>query len=419
MVQPFDYRLNVASPFESLAQGYQLGAGIAQNRQAAQARELAMQKERQEMERQAIISQEVQAFRNAPSIEGALRLSTLVPPEQSKVILDAYAALGEEGQRKALAFSGQVLSAFQSGANDVGLALLRERAQGARNVGDQQNAQAFDTWAKIAEANPQMATASIASMVGLLPGGDKVLDGVFKAQKAPAEMRKGEAEADEAEVKARLAPSTIISDLEKKRWDIKKIQNDIEVSKLNAREYQLNNRIAAARNELEKNKLILQLDNLRRERDTAISDRVAEAETAQYNIADMRSSVKNLREHPGFKSLFGATLAPGARYIPGTDAAGAESVLEELKSRAFVLGAQKMRGLGALGEKEGAKIEAALAALRAGMPERDALAALSAIESAMSRLDALNQKKYGIPSAASLVDQSSTSAPPSAFRVIR
>lgn len=401
MAGPFDYTIDIQSPFTSLTQGLQLGAGIADIRAQQQARELKMQQEQAALEQQRMMQQEVQGFLTNPTAQGVLRLSTLMPAEQAKSIREGWAALDADTAKQRLSQVSQVSSALMSSTPEVGINMLMDMAEGARNAGKEDEAKQYEAYAETAKVNPRFAALTALVPMAGTEEGKRAIETMITAQKAPAEIREGEAKATTAEVAAKYAEPKAIQDMEKAGWDIKKLKQDVEFRPLELNLRRLEAQTARENAGLTRQALQLKVDDARRQYEQAIADRRASAQSAQIGIVDMRQSVSDLRNHSGFSSLFGASWVPGARFIPGSDTAGAEAVLESLKARAFIVGVDKMRGLGALGEKEGAKIEAAIGVLRPGMPEKDALNALSAIETSLNRLDELNQQKYGAPPASS------------------
>lgn len=61
------------------------------------------------------------------------------------------------------------------------------------------------------------------------------------------------------------------------------------------------------------------------------------------------------KPHPGFQNAVGATWLPGARFIPGTDAAGFMSRFDQIKGASFLEAFESLKGGGAITEKEGHK----------------------------------------------------------------
>jgi hypothetical protein len=61
------------------------------------------------------------------------------------------------------------------------------------------------------------------------------------------------------------------------------------------------------------------------------------------------------KPHPGFQNAVGATWLPGARFVPGTDAAGFMSRFDQIKGASFLEAFESLKGGGAITEKEGQK----------------------------------------------------------------
>lgn len=78
-------------------------------------------------------------------------------------------------------------------------------------------------------------------------------------------------------------------------------------------------------------------------------------ETAKQTVA----TVDKLLAHKGFENLVGAGI-PFAKYIGGSDTAGAESLYKQVRGKSFLEAFQALKGAGAITEQEGAKAETAL-----------------------------------------------------------
>lgn len=65
--------------------------------------------------------------------------------------------------------------------------------------------------------------------------------------------------------------------------------------------------------------------------------------------------IEGSKPHPGFENAVGATWLPGARFVPGTDAAGFMSRFDQIKGASFLEAFESLKGGGAITEKEGAK----------------------------------------------------------------
>jgi len=88
-----------------------------------------------------------------------------------------------------------------------------------------------------------------------------------------------------------------------------------------------------------------------------------------------------LPKHPGFEAAVGAgfskTMLRQDEAVRGTDRAGAESMINQLKGSAFLSAIQQMKGMGALSNAEGEKAAMAIARLDANQSEEDFKKALS------------------------------------------
>lgn len=65
--------------------------------------------------------------------------------------------------------------------------------------------------------------------------------------------------------------------------------------------------------------------------------------------------IEGSKPHPGFTESVGATWMPGARFIPGSDAAGFMARFDQIKGSSFLEAFESLKGGGAITEKEGQK----------------------------------------------------------------
>jgi hypothetical protein len=70
--------------------------------------------------------------------------------------------------------------------------------------------------------------------------------------------------------------------------------------------------------------------------------------------------LKGERPHPGFENAVGATFLPGARFVPGTDAANFQARFDQIKGGAFLQAFETLKGGGSITNVEGEKGTAAL-----------------------------------------------------------
>ena len=68
--------------------------------------------------------------------------------------------------------------------------------------------------------------------------------------------------------------------------------------------------------------------------------------------------------HPGFETVVGFTMFPGARFIEGTDAAGFDAYFKQMEGQAFLQAFETLKGGGQITEIEGTKATAALSRMK-------------------------------------------------------
>jgi hypothetical protein len=109
-------------------------------------------------------------------------------------------------------------------------------------------------------------------------------------------------------------------------------------------------------------------------RQEAANEKKIAAERQQQGVvASFDSALDTLNtiaNHPGKKSAVGFGGAQ-LSMIPGTDAAGFAAQLETFKAQTFLPQVQALKGMGALSDAEGKKLEAAVGALSQSMKQSE------------------------------------------------
>ena len=81
-------------------------------------------------------------------------------------------------------------------------------------------------------------------------------------------------------------------------------------------------------------------------------------------------TVDKVLKHPGFENLVGIGI-PYARFVQGSETAGANALLEQVKGKTFLEAFQTLKGGGQITEQEGAKAQAALNRMSIAISEKD------------------------------------------------
>lgn len=202
MVAPIDYTLpGVQSPFQALAQGMQFGTQMATaeaQRQEAERRAALVQAQataqQQAIERQQALAQSFNRLSERVRAGSATaadfqEFALQAPKDQAESALKFFNEQSAERKAAELGELSQVASALGSRNPEIGVRLLREKAEAFRNRGDAEAAKRYEVWAEIAQNDPADAQAAVLAGAAFLPGGDKV---VTAWEKAREERRKAE-----------------------------------------------------------------------------------------------------------------------------------------------------------------------------------------------------------------------------------
>jgi hypothetical protein len=112
--------------------------------------------------------------------------------------------------------------------------------------------------------------------------------------------------------------------------------------------------------------------------------------------------LKGEKPHPGFSGSVGATWLPGARFVPGTDAASFMARFDQIKGASFLEAFESLKGGGAITEKEGQKGTDAINRMSTSSDEKEF------IRAAMDLQDVIRK---GVTNAQSRASRTSGAAP--------
>lgn len=136
-----------------------------------------------------------------------------------------------------------------------------------------------------------------------------------------------------------------------------------------------------------------------------IDEMVGRQEVRDKNGKVIQAATK---PHPGFENAVGTTWLPGARFVPGTDAADFMSRFDQIKGASFLEAFEALKGGGAITEKEGSKATDAINRMSTSQSEKEFLAAARDLQEVIRKGVANAQRKAGgggaAPSATGAVD---------------
>ena len=119
-------------------------------------------------------------------------------------------------------------------------------------------------------------------------------------------------------------------------------------------------------------------------------------QTAEPAFNDAIKMIQLARNHPGREFGVGFT-ANLAKQIPGTDAYGFNTIMEQIGGKNFLQAYQQLKGGGSITEIEGTKAEAAQARLKTAQSKEDWDKAMNDFEIALRRDLELAQRKVNAP----------------------
>jgi len=366
---PFD---NLPAPGASLLQGVQGGATLAQMQLERQQKAVAFQQAQQQRDDLAALSKNP-----TPQAIASVMLKYPALSEQLKRGADVVSSTQQQGR---LDGASQVYAALQSNAPDVALNLLKDQATAARNSGSEQDAKAAETMAQLVKDHPEFAKTTIGLRLAAAVGPEKFaesfakLGGEQRAQELQGDaVRKGKADADAAVSGADSAKSKAVSDAVDAKYadqtallKLEGIRTDNQYKRDQTKIAYLNARIAREGNELQRQKLNLELQKATTERDEKVRGRVADAESGAASIDNMLNNIERILSVATDKSgkptaLLRAAAGPLDSRLPTMqgDVADLEALVETLGAQAFLSQIPNIKGMGALSNAEGEKLQSA------------------------------------------------------------
>lgn len=372
-MEPLNYQF--ADPSAAIVNGLKMGATLNQ---------IEAQRQQQQLAQQAAMQQaaDLRALSMNPNAGHADYAAVMTKyPALAENLGKAFKVMDEGQQKNLLNFQSRVYAAQQAGNNDLAVELLEERAKA-----DPQQAQHYTTMARMIREAPAAArTITALSLAGAM-GADKFADTFGKlgteqraAEQAPADLRKKNADATTAEAgavikteEAKVAPQAVLLDLQKKGWDITKIQADIEHAKQANRIAAMNAATAREGNDLKRRELQLKVQEAEQKLADGIRGKVADVEAARTSIDNLLNTADRfLKVAVDPKTgkptaTVRAATGPIDSRIPTlqTDVADLEALAETLSSQAFMAQIPNLKGMGALSNAEGEKLQAALQNLK-------------------------------------------------------
>lgn len=403
---PIDYSVGQSQPdfLKDFQSGLQLGQGI---RQIYQGRQQAEQY-------QADILSAMQS--PTPQNFAALALKY---PTQREAIKQAFDGLSEADRKDQQGFGSQAYSALISGNPEIAADITRRRIQARQNSGLDTSSE--ENLLSIIEKSPQQAQAALgftlshisdpenfAKQFAALQGnqrdeqlqGSKVAQSDADARKATtaadvaaatagADISKAQAEAVTKGVEAKYADTEALLKLEGIRTDNQFKKDQTKIGYLNAQ-------IARENNGVQRQKLELELQKAQSEFGDKARAKIADVESAASNIDNMLNTIERIKTNPRLNDVVGA-IEGRVPALFNDQSADAIALIDTLGSQAFLSQIPNIKGMGALSNAEGEKLQAAFQNLSRKQSESQFRASLDEATRLLNKGRATVEKRYGIP----------------------
>lgn len=391
MVQPIDYLGQLQAPDlgQSLLSGLQAGAAFRQVRDEREARDKAAQQEAQ-------LRTDLQGALDNPSARNFAAL-TAKYPSMREAFKQSWDLLNDDQKNAEFGAGVQVFHALQGKDPASALRVVDENIAALEGSG--QDASDLKNIRRQIETDPQRALGYVGLTLSQTDPErwGKIASEQREAEMAPAKLTEAQAKAHSAAVKAKFAESQAAQDLAKTGWQISKLQNDIGISRQNSQIAAMNAQLGREQNDLKRQELQFKLDEKVAKRDADLRGKVSEVESGRSTIDNFLNTADQVLKTPN--DVVSSATGTISSVLPtiGQDVADFEETLKTLSSQAFLSQVPAMKGLGALTEAEGRKLEASLANLSLRQSPEKLLANVQEAQRLMLKARSTLGEKYGVP----------------------
>ena len=408
---PINYNIDVANPVQNILGGFKTGYSIGALQEQQQ---MERERARAAAQAQAQMQTDLQAVAGNPNATGADYAGLITRyPQLSEQLKRGWDILDDQQRQSRLDQSGQVFAALQSGQPEIAKDLLKEIQTAAKNSGDTRTAASSEGLRRLIDVDPNAAKTATGLMLASQVGPEKFAEAFGKigaeqrAQAmAPAELRRAEAQAGEAEsvqaikaAEAKTAPQKFALDLEQRGWDIKKIQEDIRSSKDASRLRAMEVALSRESNDLKRQELQTKIDEANQKVTDKMREKVASAESGAATIDNMLSTIERVAANPSLNDVLGS-IEGRLPSVISDEGADAIALIDTLGSQAFLAQIPAIKGMGQLSDAEGKKLQSALTNLSRTQSESQFKANLKETTRLLNKARQNLSKSTGVPLAA-------------------
>lgn len=408
-MQPINYMLDVQNPIQStmtgLAQGMQIG-------QFANARELAQKEALQKEQMQQSLA-EFAARPNKTADDYANIMAQY--PALAEDFQRSYNVLDTGRQQSTFKTASRVYSAAAGGRVDIAKSILENEALGYENAGDKTTADQMRTLAKMADESPEgFMTSTGLFLASANPDKFKdVLGAQNQNQMLPEEINLKKAQTDKTKAEAEKTETENLWYGDKTQAEIDNLESQVEDRQtgrvLEQQKMQLDNDQFYAKLDQdqqqfyenlnqEERKIAQTVFNVKEKPEQRMErlEKVNKFASASQTAANTAKLAAEIANDPYLSYYTGGYWNKAMRSLPGTNEYNFHQKVKTLESQAFLIGAESLKGLGAMTEMEGAKVTTALGNLNPSQDVGEFQKQLSALARAASGVSTTANKNAQI-----------------------
>lgn len=418
MPQPYDYTINLPNPSQSLIGAVAAGQGLTQLKAA----QTAVKREEAALLQQQQLQADLAKLSQNTSPAAVAQMMAKYPA-LSEHFKRTYDVLGQEQQKARLDQATEVYAALSSNDPELARERLLSQSEAYKNSGMDRESKSLADMAELIKLHPETAKTSVGLFLASTMGPEKFTETFSKLESErrerdlePSQLSKAQSDARKAAVDADFAESGAVLDLQKKGWDIFKIQEDVKIAKENNRIAAMNAALNRETNDLKRQELQAKLDEAKTKRDQEVRDRTATVEASRTTIDNSLSTIDRLINNPALDDVVGALEGsklylntPGGIINPFTSSAderaNAIADIETIKSQTFLNQLQQLKnssdkgasGLGSLTEKEGERLINGIQSLSRKQGEEQFRKNLTEVQRLLLKSRKALVDKFGVP----------------------
>lgn len=350
-------------------------------------------------------------------------------PQLKDVFNEKRKEIGAEAVKNEFSQGAQIATALENNRPEIATDLLNTKIEAAKNAGkptgtyqqilDQINEGRYDV-AKSATNQLLMLT----SPEQFKQYNETLLANAAEKRAAelqPLQVKRATAEAQTAETGAKFAEAKATSDLATADMQRQAIQNDMALNKQRLALEAQRVRLQAEDNGLKRQQMQLDYDAKSFKFQEKVNEKVQGALKTVETIDSGMDTIETLKDHiKKNPNALARTFGPVASRLPTITQGSAdlEALVETIKSKTFLSSVSQMKGLGALSDKEGAKLTSSIANLDKTQSPESFQRNINYIYDTYKKGRAAIEKDNGIPPRQTQPTTATTSKAPSGQKTI-